>query len=220
MDLFLRILENPIRRRIVERLSQESNYPLQLSKELSMGQQLVAKHLKVMEDSGLLTSTIRNSPSGPQRRIYELKKSFSITLVVAPHLFKEEIVSFGVEPAKSELSEELASIVERRNEIADFLDKQDMMSPCAEVLSDIDGKLEELEEERLLLLSIRNSVMKEASKTIQQVNDAEARRVLHQAVHEHDRNVSRIAAALNLRDEKVQKAIQKLKQEFEDSYFE
>lgn len=220
LDLFLRILENPIRRLIVERLSQEPNYPLQLSKDLSLGQQLVAKHLRIMEDSGLLKSTIKSSPAGPRRKIYELNKSVSITLDVAPHLFREEIVSFDVEPVKSELSEELVSFVDRRNEIACFLEREDKMSPCAEMLSDVDEKLRELEEERLLLLSIRNSVMKEASKTILQVNDADARRVMHKAVDEHDKSVKRIAQILNLREERVRQAIHKLKKEFATSFFE
>ena len=220
MDLFLKILENPIRRSIVERLSQEPNYPLQLSKDLGLGQQLVAKHLKIMEESGLLKSAIRSSPAGPKRRIYELTKSFSITLDVAPHLFKEEIVSFDIKPEKSQLSNDLVSLVERRNELTSFLEKGNKMSPCAEMLSDIDEKLMMLEEERLLLLYVRNSVMKEASKTIRQVDDTDARRVLHQAVDEHDKSVNYIAQALNLREDRVQEAIQKLKKELDSDYFE
>ena len=197
MNLFLKILENPIRRNIVERLSQEPNYPLQLSK-----------------------SAIKSSPAGPKRRTYELSKSFSITLDIAPYLFKEEIVSFDVEPEKSQLNTDLVSLVERRNELAGFLETSDKMSPCAEILSDIDEKLRELEEERLLLLYIRNSVMKEASKTISQVDDAEARRVLHQAVDEHDSSVKYIAQTLNLREDRVQEAIKKLKKELDSDFFE
>jgi predicted transcriptional regulator len=214
------MLENPIRRRIIERLSQEPNYPLQLAKELGLGQQLVAKHLKVMEDSGLLKSSIESSPAGPKRRIFELNRSLSITLDVAPHLFKQEIVSFEFEPERSQISKDLASLVERRNEIAGCLEEEDRMKPCAEILSDIDQKLELLAEERLLLLFIRNSVMREASKTIQQIDDSEARRVMHQAVREHDKSAKSIAEALNLREERVRKLIKKLKEEFETSFFE
>jgi len=45
LDAVLGTVENPIRRRIIARLSQEPNYQLQLSKELGLSQQLVAKHL-------------------------------------------------------------------------------------------------------------------------------------------------------------------------------
>ena len=37
LDGLLKILENPIRRRVIERLSQEPNYSLRLSKELGLG---------------------------------------------------------------------------------------------------------------------------------------------------------------------------------------
>ena len=129
-------------------------------------------------------------------------------------------MSFDVEPEKSQLNTDLVSLVERRNELAGFLETSDKMSPCAEILSDIDEKLRELEEERLLLLYIRNSVMKEASKTISQVDDAEARRVLHQAVDEHDSSVKYIAQTLNLREDRVQEAIKKLKKELDSDFFE
>ena len=218
--MLLKILENPIRRNIAESLSQEPNYPLQLSKDLSLGQQLVAKHLKIMEDAGLLKSRIESSPAGPQRRTYELNKSVSITINVAPHLFRQNMVFFNIEPEKDKISEDIAAFLSRRNEIRRFLEKENKMNPCADILSDIDDKLEELEEERLLLLFIRNSVMKEASKTISQINDAEVRRVLHKAVDEHHKSVSHIARALNLREERVQRAIQKLKEEFGTCYFE
>ena len=220
MDLFLKILENPIRRLIVERLSQEPNYPLQLAKDLGLGQQLVAKHLKIMEDSGFLKSFIASSPSGPKRKIYELNRSVSIILDVAPHLFKQKILFFDIELEKNELPKNLAALIERRNKIEGGLRKEDTMGPCADILSDIDDKLKELGEERLVLLFIRNSVMREAAKTIRQVGDAEARRVLHQAVDEHDKNVESIAKSLNLREERVRQAIQKLKEEFKTGYFE
>ena len=45
LDAVLQLIENPVRRKIIKRLSQEPSYPLQLSKELGLGQPLVAKHL-------------------------------------------------------------------------------------------------------------------------------------------------------------------------------
>ena len=40
LDGLLRVLENPTRRRIMERLARESHYPLQLSRELGVSQQV------------------------------------------------------------------------------------------------------------------------------------------------------------------------------------
>ena len=37
LDSVLQVIENPIRRKIIKRLSQEPSYALQLSKELGLG---------------------------------------------------------------------------------------------------------------------------------------------------------------------------------------
>lgn len=216
----LKVLENPVRRKIIERLSKEPNYALQLSKDLGLGQQLVAKHLKVMEDSELVRSKIISNPLGPQKKVYLLSRSFSIILDVAPYLFKQNIVFFDVEPEKRQVSGTIASFMERRDKILEYPAKKDKMEPFSQILADIDGKLEAIEEERVLLLSVRNSIMREASEAIKQIDDADARRVFHQAFDEHDRSVEKISEALNLREEKVKHIMQKLKMEFKTEYFQ
>src|SRR5271157_1987712 len=98
LDSVLGTVENPIRRRIIARLSQEPNYQLQLSKELGLSQQLVAKHLVTLEGAGLVSSVFEDSPRGPQRKEYLLKKSFSVTVDLAPNLFRARVFSFGAVP--------------------------------------------------------------------------------------------------------------------------
>ena len=206
LDGLIKILENPIRRRVIERLSQE-------------GQQLVTKHLKIMERSGLIDSTVENSPLGAQRRVFGLTKSFSIIIDVAPHLFKQSIVSFEVTPEEYQISGTASSLLERRDRILDYPNEKDKMKPFSMVLAEIDGKLEILEQERAVLLSIRNSIMMEASKIIENIEDIDSRRVLHSALGEHDTSVKRIAETLNLREDRVKKIIQKLKNELNIEYF-
>ena len=219
LDEFIKILENPIRRKIIECLSQEPSFSLRLSKQLSLGQQLVTKHLNIMEKAGLVESKIEDSPRGAQRRVFWLAKSFSIIIDVAPHLFKQNIISFEVEPQESQVSQTTVSLKERRDTILDYSREKDRVKPISKVLSDIDNKLDNLEEERAMLLSIRNSIMKEASKIIQKINDIDSRRVFHQALEEQDKSAKRIAKSLNLREEEVKKIIQKLKDEFKTEYF-
>ena len=100
LDLFLMILENPTRRDIIKRLSEEPNYSLQLAKDLGLGQQLVAKHLRVMEESGIVASSVEASPLGPKRKIYTLNKNVSVTLDVSRHFFKAKVVFFDSEPER------------------------------------------------------------------------------------------------------------------------
>lgn len=220
LDRLLKIIENPIRRKIIERLSQEPNYTLQLAKELGLGQQLVAKHLKLMEKHGLVKSTIQSSPTGPQRKVFGLTKSLSITVNVAPHLFKQDIVFFDPKPQEHQIPETHESLIERKNIIEGYPDWKDKLKPYAQLLSDIDLKLETLEDSRVHLLSIRNSIMRDVSKIIQKIRDANARRIFHLAVDENDRNIRRISQALNLREEIVKQVIQNIKRDFETEFFE
>jgi predicted transcriptional regulator len=220
LDHSLKILENPVRRKIVERLSQEPNYSLRISKELGLGQQLVTKHLNIMENSGIVKTKIKSSPLGPRRRIFSLAKSFSIIIDVAPNLFKQNIITFDVEPDQYPFSDQTISLIEKRDKIFDFPIGIDKMKPFSNILKEIDNKLENLEQERTLLLSIRNSIMKEASKIIQRINDSDSRRVFHSALDEHDSSAKKISESLNLREEKVRKIIQKLKNEFATEYFQ
>lgn len=219
LNKLLKILENPIRRKIIERLSQEFSYALQLSKDLSLSQQLVAKHLKTMEHSGMVNSYFASSPSGPRRKLFGLAKSFSIVLDVAPHLFKQNIFFFDVEPKKNEMSGTMTSLMERRDKILDYPPEKDKIITFSQLLADIDRKLDILQQERMLLLSVRNYIMKEASEVIQRIDDADARRVFRPSVDEHDKSIKRISKSLNLREETVRQIVQKLKTEFKTEYF-
>jgi len=80
LDSILVAVENPVRRKIFRRLSEEPGYQLQLSRELGLSQQLVAKHLDSMEDAGFVTSMLETSPRGPKRKEYLLRRSVSITI--------------------------------------------------------------------------------------------------------------------------------------------
>lgn len=191
-----------------------------MAKELGLGQQSVAKHLKVMEESGLVKSNPQNSPTGPQRRVFGLAKSLSITVDVAPHLFKQDIVFFDLKSKTRQIPEPLESLIERKNNIEACPDWKNKLKPYAKLLSEIDLKLETLEGKRVQLLSIRNLIMRDFSEIIQKIRDSNTRRVFHLALDEHDQSVRRISQALNLREEIVQQVIQKIKKDFETEFFE
>lgn len=219
MNEILKILENPIRRQIIECLSQEPNYALQLSKNLGLGQQSIVNHLEIMEKSELVSSNYAKSPKGPRRKIFKLAKSFSIILDVAPHLFKQNIVFFDENQSENRDLNSTSALVEKQKEIMAYKTDEDKIKPISMVLVDIDKKLDAVENERVLLLSIRNSLMREASKIIQKIDNLNARRVFHQVLDQDNRNIEHISEVLNLREEKVKKLLQKLRDEFSSEYF-
>jgi len=95
IDIILSILENPIRRKILQKLSRDTNYPLQLSKELNVSQQAIMKHLKVLERGEFVDSCEeKSSKGGPPRKVYTPRKRYSIRIDIGPHTYSEKISSF------------------------------------------------------------------------------------------------------------------------------
>jgi predicted transcriptional regulator len=134
LDRILAVLENPIRRRILQKLSREMNYPLQLSKELHVSQQAIMKHLKVLEDSDFVVSAEeRSDKGGPPRKVYIPRKRYCIRIDIGPNTYNEEFYSFreynlrkreeGAPPPSSETAVEIDGKVtgEMKNEVAGAL---------------------------------------------------------------------------------------------------
>jgi len=95
LDEILAVLENPVRRRILKKLSTDTNYPLQLARELNVSQQAIMKHLKVLEDAGFVSSVEeRSDKGGPPRKVYVPTKRFSIRIDLGPNTYEERFYSF------------------------------------------------------------------------------------------------------------------------------
>lgn len=80
-DLIFDILGNSTRRKILFLLSKEPLYFNQLSKIIGIGQQSVLRHMKILEDSGLIETYSQESNLGaPDRKYYQLASTFSVNM--------------------------------------------------------------------------------------------------------------------------------------------
>jgi predicted transcriptional regulator len=215
LDSVLQVIENPVRRRIIKRLSQEPSYALQLSKELGLGQPLVAKHLSVMEKAGLVTSALESSPSGPERKRYSLAKSISITMDLAPHLFKEKATSFNAPAPGPQISRgKKTPFSERIGEALAARDDRAKLSLISRILNDIDVRMGAVDKERMGLLSVRNELMNEAAKIVVNMEDLDTRRVAFHILEENDREVGSISESLDIREMVVRSILDELERDF------
>jgi len=205
LDAVLGTVENPIRRRIIARLSQEPNYQLQLSKELGLSQQLVAKHLVTMEGAGLVSTVLEDSPRGPQRKEYLLKKSFSVTVDLAPNLFRARVFSFGAVPGVPE-GEEQAQLMLQAGEAS-------RIRPLTQIVAEVDKKLKEMEEERAVLLYLRSLALKEAAKASTYLGVADRRKVLRYIVKEQRDGLEDMSSSLGLQQRVVGNILEEIEKE-------
>jgi len=210
LDVLLTIIENPARRKIIRRLSQEPSYPLEIAKEIGIDQQLVVAHLKSMERNGIVKSHMEASPVGPKRRIYFLNQSAYLTVSFSPHLYDEKYFTFETLPDK--LSKDANHFLERMEEIKE---PKNTLEPIADLISDIDKKLASLEDEKKALLYIKKLAMKKASKTFEpEKTTSNERRILHFILDEQSNDIEKISKELNLREALVREILTKLKKEY------
>jgi len=213
LDAILQVIENPVRRRIIKRLSQEPAYALQISKELGLSQALVAKHLAIIEEAGLVTSSIESSATGPNRKRYALAMSVSITMDLAPNLFIERGVTFDAPhpgAAKRQSSRELRSLVQ---EAMSGGTERDRLLRLSRVLEEVDSRIGEMESERVELLEVRNEAMHEAARIATKM-ELDKRKVLFHILDEHDLSTEGISESLNLRELAVKRILEELQREF------
>lgn len=213
LDTILQVIENPVRRQIMRRLSQEPCYALQLSKELGLGQPLVAKHLGVMEEAGLVSSAREASPTGPPRRKYALARGITITMDVGPNVYIERGASFE-EPEKGRRGQKAVDLRQRLRAVSSAGDDRKRLSQLSGILGEVDERMEKLEDERAELLDVRNRAMGEAAEIAHKLESLETKKVLFHILDAHDREVESISAALNLREVSVREILEELEREY------
>jgi predicted transcriptional regulator len=216
LDAVLGTVENPVRRRIIARLSEEPNYQLQLSKELGISQQLVAKHLVTMEDADLVSTGSQDSPRGPQRKEYTLKKSFSMTIDLAPNLFRARMFSFGAVPGVNE-KDERAQMVAQVSEVLRYPEGASRIRPLTKVVAEVDKKLKVMEEERAVLLYVRSLALREAARISTSIPREDRRRVLRYLLREEGDGIKGISASLGLEREAVGEILEAIENELSGS---
>jgi predicted transcriptional regulator len=212
LDAVLGTVENPIRRRIIARLSEEPNYQLQLSKELELSQQLVAKHLVTMERAGLVSTVDQDSPRGPKRKEYLLKNSVSVTVDLAPNLFRTRIFSFGALPGVAERDEH-AQMMTHISEVMRYPDGASRIRPLTQVVAEVDKKLKEMEEERAVLLYIRSLALREAARITTSLPSVDRKRVLRYLMREEGDGITNISESLGLQKQVVGEILEVIERE-------
>jgi predicted transcriptional regulator len=220
IDSVLLTVENPVRRKIIRQLSKEPSYQLRISKQLGFSQQLVAKHLDSMEDSGVVSSQMEVSPHGPKRREYLLNRSVSLTIDFAPNLFRARVVEFDPLP-EMEPSSLSGDVFRMLAEVMQRPDENRKLHPLASLIKEIDRKLTSLEDERSVLLYLRNLAMQEVSRSIGGRGGAggaatgarDNREVLKQLVDENEKGLRETFRGLNMADAWVRAIIAELERE-------
>lgn len=204
VDEILLAIGNPVRRRILEKISEQGLYPLQLSRELNVSQQAVMKHLEMLERVNLVRSMRQKSPLGPSRKCYATKTSLSLTIDMAESLFSVRTRRISLADTWEEAIQ-LRRRVERARGIGDVGRR---MAVLSEIIGALEDRIEDVERRRISLAYVKNVAMKELASTVDAVDvDYTARRVLFSLLAGPERSVEEISRRSNLREAVVRSLI-------------
>jgi predicted transcriptional regulator len=202
LDVLLSVIENPTRRRILEALVREPHYPLQLSRELGMSQQIIMKHLKVLEDYQMVRSYPEESDQGgPMRKRYVPISGFTITVDVGLGLF-------SVESSRREMEEEPGHKNGRSEDEGEVHDLPERVIRLRRELSVLDGHLDELRKAREELIDQKEKLLEEAAHLVESAPlDYGQRHVVFEYIQHPDIGPGGLADYLGLRDDVVREIL-------------
>jgi len=203
LDALLAAIGNPTRRRILRKLVKETHYPLQLSRELNVSQQAIMKHLKVLEDSDLVSAVFTDSTAGPPRKCYVATKRFTLVIDLAPELFNEELrfhVKEDIIQAEAD-TRALRSAENLRLKLAEFM----------ALIGGLNYQLDELSARRDELLLRKEESMRYANDIIDYLcEDYDERKVLRYIVSEDDMTLDSMSEALDMRESEIERIMRGL----------
>jgi ArsR family transcriptional regulator len=175
LDMLLSMVENPTRRRILDALTREPHYPLQLSRELGVSAQAIMKNLNTLERNGIVVSYRESTNIGPERIVYQPNSEFTLMVDMRNGMFSVRLT----EPQDAGIEE-----------CTGFEDLQDARGKIA----GIDERISELERTRSKLMREREALIASVSSELSE-DDYEHRRILSLMLNRPSADASELSAA-------------------------
>lgn len=212
-DIILDIIGNNTRRKILATLAREPMYFNQLAKEISIGQQAILRHMKTLEDIGLIESYAEKSNLGaPDRKYYRLSSSFSLTICLSDDAFSIE--NHKIEQYRYKESDkfyEEYDLLAQEDDGETLNQLQSNLTKIEMEISNLDSRLNDLRALKQLIVSRLHKIAKD------NFEEEFERRILHTIVGESPKSVSELANKLNEKQSSVTKTLHRMNKKLYDS---
>jgi predicted transcriptional regulator len=206
------VLGNPVRRRLIEKLSEGPDYTLRLSNELNIHQQLAAKHMKVLRNAELVDVNRQKSSKGADKNVFSLNKFYSLQIDFSPNLYNQRLISFNNPGLWTTADTYMDRLEDRVSDLGDEDAGIDNITPLGNIVQSIDDELESLEKRRARLLYIRNLAMNASVKALDEL-DRKKRQVMHFILNQGSTTIDAISRHMGLREETIKDLVSDLENE-------
>ena len=205
-DIILDIIGNNTRRKILATLAREPMYFNQLAKEISIGQQAIIRHMKTLEDMGLIESYAEKSNLGaPDRKYYRLNSSFSLTICLSDDAFSIE--NHKIEQYRYKESDkfyEEYDLLAQEDDGETLNQLQSNLTKIEMEISNLDSRLNDLRALKQLIVSRLHKIAKD------NFEEEFERKILHTIVGDSPKSVSELANKLNEKQSNVTKTLHRM----------
>jgi ArsR family transcriptional regulator len=205
-DIILDIIGNNTRRKILATLAREPMYFNQLAKEISIGQQAILRHMKTLEDIGLIESYAEKSNLGaPDRKYYRLNSSFSLTICLSDDAFSIE--NHKIEQYRYKESDkfyEEYDLLAQEDDGETLNQLQSNLTKIEMEISNLDSRLNDLRALKQLIVSRLHKIAKD------NFEEEFERKILHTIAGESPKSVAELANRLNEKQSNVTKTLHRM----------
>jgi len=206
------VLGNPVRRRLIEKLSEGPDYTLRLSNELNIHQQLAAKHMKVLRNAELVDVVRQKSKKGADKNVFSLNKFYSLQIDFSPYLYNQRLISFNNPDLWATADNYMDRLEDKVTGLGEEESGIDKINPLGNIVQSIDDELESLEKRRARLLYIRNLAMNASVQALDEL-DRKKRQVMHFILNQGSTTVNAISRHMQLREEVIRDLVSDLENE-------
>ena len=206
------VLGNPVRRRLIEKLSEGPDYTLRLSNELNIHQQLAAKHMKVLRNAELVDVVRQKSKKGADKNVFSLNKFYSLQIDFSPNLYNQRLISFNNPDLWTTADNYMDRLEDKVTDLGEEDSGIDKINPLGNIVQSIDDELESLEKRRARLLYIRNLAMNASVQALDEL-DRKKRQVMHFILNQGSTTVNAISRHMQLREEVIRDLVSDLENE-------
>ena len=211
----LDLLGNNTRRRILESLTNEPKYFIQLSKEIGVSQQAVLKHLFLLENFGLIESfKAKSNLAAPDRKYFQLNRSVYLSIGITGNSMEikmENIKGPNKVKAKNNMAiENKEGSIKKDEEITDILKN------TKRKLELIAKRMQELEDEKIHLLKEKQHILEITHQVIRESLEEDlARRILYSNLIPREiTDIEKLSEILNTREKEIKIIVKSLEDRF------
>ena len=175
----LDLLGNNTRRRILESLTNEPKYFIQLSKEIGVSQQAVLKHLFLLENFGLIESfKAKSNLAAPDRKYFQLNRSVYLSIGITGNSM--EIKMENIKGPNKIRSKNNMAIESKDGSIKKDKEITDILKNTKHKLELLAKRMQELEDEKIHLLKEKQQILEITHQVIRESLEEDlARRILY-----------------------------------------